>query len=226
MHIGYFNGKARALNHFHDPTKVWDQAGLNDMFYALGPFVGISSLVWAQKGDYQDDCCYEGDWSWKKVREDFYTALTGRGFAGQSVAPEEAKRKEYFARTFRGVGHQMHLIQDAAQPDHVRNDIHAENSLPGKSLLYGSPYFEVWTKNAFKKLDDLKVFAPVPFFPAVSLDVSKQDLVPITQFIDTDEYAGTNPSATLAQGVAGDGESAGRAILGRGMRRRAEGVRG
>jgi hypothetical protein len=55
-----------------------------------------------------------------------YITLTGKDFSGSTVAPNKDKRDEYFAQTFRGLGHQMHLIQDASQPDHVRNDAHLE----------------------------------------------------------------------------------------------------
>ena len=57
------------------------------------------------------------------------------------IGDTAVERQAYFARTFRGLGHQIHLIQDAAQPDHVRNDTHAEDTLFKKSW-FGSLYFE------------------------------------------------------------------------------------
>lgn len=122
-------GNGRSFNHFHNPIKQfpWTDAGLDD-WIVLPPFhtTGQSSLLWAQDETNQENFP-EGNWSWRKIREHYYAALTGKDFNGNVVAPDEAMRKEYFARTFRGLGHQMHLIQDAAQPDHVRNDAHIES---------------------------------------------------------------------------------------------------
>ena len=49
----------------------------------------------------------------------------------------------------------MHLVQDAAQPDHVRNDAHPLplNKASGLTI-------EVWAKENFKSIEDLKAFVP------------------------------------------------------------------
>ena len=189
-------GAMRSVNHFHnplksaedaDPLKTWENAGLDDWVLFLH-YTGQSSLLWAQDGSNQQDFPEE-DWSWKKVREKYYYALI-------SVTDED--RQMNFAQTFRGLGHQMHLIQDAAQPDHVRNDAHPEDSL-GLTFAIG---FEKWAGKEFSELDKLKSFAPVPIFPEVPLNISYNGLAPITQFIDTDQYDGTNPSTSLATGIA------------------------
>ena len=202
--VGYLDGKARAFNHFHNPLKQapWSDAGLDD-WIILPPFhvTGKSSLRWAQDGAYQENF-YEKDWSWNKTREHFYTALTGKNFAGSEIAPDEATKKEYFARTFRGLGHQMHLIQDATQPDHVRNDAHPEDSLLGTRPVLGGFYFETWAKKRFRNLSELKAFAPNPAFPNVPFNVSYDGLAPITQFIDAEQYNGISPSTNLTQGIA------------------------
>lgn len=129
----------------------------------------------------------------------FYTALTGKDFTDTVVAPDKAKRDEYFARTFKGLGHQMHLIQDAAQPDHVRNDAHPEDAIFGKNILNGSRYFETWAKEEDKSINS---YAANPILPGVSLNLSYNNLVPITQFIDTDQYNGMNPTTSLTQGIS------------------------
>lgn len=54
-------GTTRSFNHFHNPLKPWEQAGLNDTW------TGKSSLLWAQDGGYQSGFP-EGDWSWQKIR--------------------------------------------------------------------------------------------------------------------------------------------------------------
>jgi len=77
-----------------------------------------------------------GDWSWESIKDYYYFAFT---------SPTEAERQQYFARTFRGLGHQMHLIQDATVPDHVRNDVHPEDSM-GWGYDVG---FEKWARKDY-----------------------------------------------------------------------------
>jgi hypothetical protein len=166
----------RSLNHFHNPLKSWEQAGLNDVFS------GKSSILWAQDSS--------NEWSWKKTRDYFYLALTSK---------TDAERQAYFAQTFKGLGHQMHLIQDAAQPDHVRNDAHPEDAIFGKNMLNSSAFFESWAKSERQRIIDL---AANPVFQNVPFDVSYNGFAPITQFYDTDRYDGLNASAGINQGIA------------------------
>jgi hypothetical protein len=118
------------------------------------------------------------------------------------VASDEEKRRECFARTFRGLGHQMHLLQDTAVPDHVRNDAHPEDSLFRRSRLNGSRYFEEWTKEVVSNLSKMMSFAANPVMPNVPMNVSLQGLAPITQLYDADWYDGLNASAGINQGLA------------------------
>jgi hypothetical protein len=197
-------GYGRSFNHFHNPLKPWENAGLDD-WVLLPPFhvTGESSLIWAQdstkQATYTD---LEGDWSWKKIREYYYTALTGEDSTGSVVAPDQAKKGEYFARTFKGLGHQMHLLQDMAVPDHVRNDAHPEDSMFGRSPFNGSAFFESWAKEKLRNVNELKSFASEPSFPEVSFDVSYTGLAPTTQLFDAEQYNGTNPSISLTQGLS------------------------
>ncbi|MFO0794246.1 MAG: hypothetical protein U0586_09275 [Candidatus Brocadiaceae bacterium] len=184
---------ARYNNHFHDPLKAWSSAGLTD----LVPFSTESAIIWAQDGNYQSSFP-EGDWSWKKVREYYHIALTGRNLSGTEVALAKEDRDVYFAKTFRGLGHQMHLIEDIAQPDHVRNDSHIVDSLLERNL-YGSYYLETW---ASKNPTVINSLAANPVLPSVSFDTSHNGLVPITQLIDADQYDGSSPSTSLLQGLA------------------------
>src|SRR3990170_3477779 len=186
---------ARYNNHFHDPLKAWSSAGLTDLL----PFSTESAIIWAQDENYQSSFP-EGDWSWKKMREYYYIALTGRDLTGTEIALAKEDRDACFAQTFRGLGHH-HLIEDIAQPDHVRNDSHIVDSL-FENNLYGSYYLEAWAAKKFPKIEDLKAFAPNPILPSVSFDTSHDGLVPITQLIDTDQYNGSSPSTSLSQGLA------------------------
>ncbi len=179
-------GSTRSLNHFHNPLKPWHEAGLDDWFIAH--YTGESSVLWAQDGEKQQTIV-EGDWSWQKTREYFYAALTSMN---------ETDRQAHFAKTFRGLGHQMHLLQDSAVPDHVRNDAHPEDSIMKKNLS-GSRYFEAWAKDQANYISTL---ASEPVFTDVSLSTSINGLAPVARLFDADFYNGSNPSAALVQGLA------------------------
>ena len=183
------SGTTRSLNHFHNPLKGWSQSGLDDWY--INHYTGESSLLWAQDGNKQQSVI-EGDWSWQKTRQYYYLGLT---------SSTETTRQENFARTFRGLGHQLHLLQDTAVPDHVRNDAHPEDALFGKDRLVNSFYFETWTKMQFIFINTL---ASNPVAPKVVFDVSpsKDAPVPITYLYDSDQYTGANPSNSLTQGLA------------------------
>ncbi|MDA8240452.1 MAG: hypothetical protein M0Z67_08800 [Nitrospiraceae bacterium] len=104
---------SRSLNHFHNPLKTWDIAGFKGTFQL--------SVIWAQdQGAFGS--LWGGDFSWKKDREYFYTALTGKDFSGNMIAPTQSEKGKYFANTFRGIGQVMHLVEDASVPAHTRDD--------------------------------------------------------------------------------------------------------
>ena len=116
---------ARGAMHFHDPTKDWSNAGIFGLFY--------SSLQWAQNHSAPTTvgtCTDLGPlgitcpeplpdsnpyWSWPAARTNYYDALT---------SADSTTRGEKFANTFLVLGHVMHLLADAAVPEHARNDQH------------------------------------------------------------------------------------------------------
>jgi len=138
-------------------------------------FSGKSSLLWAQETT--------NEFSWQNVRQYFYDALT---------SSSEASRDDSFAKMFEGLGHLLHLVQDSASPPHVRNDAHI---LEGAGLISG---LETWSNN---NPDLISLYAS-PLLPAVDLNVSVGGYEPITQFFDTDQYQGLNPSTSTALGLA------------------------
>ena len=81
----------RWLNHFHDPLVPWTNAGLRKLV------TWESTVLWAQ--DYKNN----DKWSWQKTRNYYYSALT---------AEIKSTRDAYFAQTFRGLGQQIHLLQE------------------------------------------------------------------------------------------------------------------
>jgi PKD repeat protein len=168
----------RYVNHYHNPLKSWGEAGFFDIT------TGQSSLLWAQQDIPHE---FPNEFSWQNVRQYYYDALT-------------TGSEESFAKTFKGLGHIIHLLQDAAQPAHVRNDAHVWDSWHPFGLdLYNG--LETWSKN---KPDIISAFASQPVLPTVDLSVSVIGYEPITQFFDTypDTYNGTNPSTSLSQGLA------------------------
>ena len=183
-------GNARFNNHFHHPLKPWVSAGLNDIQ------TGESSVLWAQDGAKQTTTV-GGDWSWNHIRGFYFRALT---------STTDAERQVYFAQTFRGLGQQIHLIQDAAVPAHVRNDAHPLDAMQHYHTEFVSQYFESWAKDNSNKINSFATNTVI--FPTVSFEVFHndstlgKDLTPITQLIDTDQYTGMNPSASFSIGLA------------------------
>jgi hypothetical protein len=72
------------------------------------------ATLWTQNGSSQSDFP-EGDRSWGKVKNEYYHALT---------STDENERRRLFATTFFGLGFQLHNLQEAAVPPHVRNRGH------------------------------------------------------------------------------------------------------
>ena len=107
----------RWRNHFHNPLQPWLTAGLSDLWS------GQSALLWAQSHNESQQPMAD-DWSWQRTRKLYHLALT-------SWDPDV--RSMFFAETFRGLGQQMHLLQDMAVPAHVRNDAHPLDAIVGTS---------------------------------------------------------------------------------------------
>jgi len=169
-----FNG--RFYNHFHNPLhqQPWADAGLSDL--VLSP--KVSALLWAQNAGVSDQS--NTDWSWQVTRQYFYLALT---------AQTKPDRDAALAQTFVGLGHQIHLVQDMAQPSHVRNDAHPGDAIADIPFLHWLERLETWTK---RNQDVARGFMNQPaVFPTVDFNTSWNGLAPITALWDTDAYMGT-----------------------------------
>lgn len=74
--------RTRAFNHFHDPTKDWELAGLDSWInflyednYGSSP---VSSILWGlDPGAQNFPENTTGDWSWVKALDYYWSALTG-----------------------------------------------------------------------------------------------------------------------------------------------------
>jgi len=85
--------------------------------------------------------------SWKMARKYFYAAVSGDsaeidgigGIEGK-VNMNEEERDRCFALLFRSLGQLLHLVQDAGQPEHTRNDAHPLSGLWGGFEHYATIY--------------------------------------------------------------------------------------
>jgi len=155
----------RWMRHFYNPLSLtWKDAG-------LVPYT--SSILWAQT-DSQE-------WSWHDTRQFYFDALT---------ATESDKRDAAFYDTFLGLGHVIHLIEDASVPAHTRNDPHPffYNYESWANIHWRDGAFQGWLEH--------------PIFPQIPLNVSVDGYVPITQLWDTNQYDGTKPLTGIAIGIA------------------------
>jgi hypothetical protein len=170
-----YNPFGRFWNHFHHPLRTWDTAGLTD----IG--TGQSSVLWAQTDP--QNAYSTGNWSWQEVRRQFSLALT---------SAQKADRDAALARTFRGLGQQLHLVQDVASIPHARNEAHST----GDNI-------ESWASRRFQRfrpLDFSQLLAQTPrILPKPELfskPANPLAPIPISRFIDADEYTGENAEFT------------------------------
>lgn len=86
------------------------------------------------------------DYSYADAVEAFYQALT---------LPTKAERDGQWGKLFETLGHVIHHVQDMAQPEHVRNDLHCGEvipcGIPGAVLgLYDQSLFERRSQKVFE----------------------------------------------------------------------------
>ena len=161
----------RFLNHFHNPLADWSAAGL------LGS-VGQSSILWGQNTTLSG-------WSWQDVRNTYLDALT---------RPTRSDRETSLARSFEGLGRQVHLVQDAASPAHTRNDPHALYNY--EALVDEVREKEETTFNGWLAGSPDAPGVPDPGWQA--LDSNPLAPVATARLTDTDRYLGSNPASTMA----------------------------
>jgi hypothetical protein len=180
--------RGRYFNHFHDPLKQWDDAGLR----FDGP--NQSSALWLENRE-QSQTAAGGNWSWHDARRMYYQAVT---------APEKLDRDALMAATFRAIGQVMHLIVDASNPDHARNDPHGLPSALPIGLFWN---YDKWILSRHTGVNATNQYIPdllrnpIPFDVALLQQVpaaATGATVPIGRLIDADVYNGANPEVTAA----------------------------
>ena len=113
----------RSLFHFYDPVPGhFDPLNINGipMVYSAADWALADSLLPVAGQTF----------SLRGAKDDFYKALTSASKPDRNAA---------FGSLFVTLGHVIHLVQDVAQPQHVRNDMHcdAEICRDGELLLQG-----------------------------------------------------------------------------------------
>jgi hypothetical protein len=96
------------------------------------------------------------------------------------------------AGTFEGLGHQIHLVQDAASPAHTRNDPHLlynYETLVDAIRTADESSFNGWLSRSPDT-------SGAPDGQWTSLDTNQLAPVAIAGLIDTDRYSGSNPAVT------------------------------
>ncbi len=113
--------------HFYDPI-------YNTGLIWGGPFAG--SPDWALEDRFSNPT---QDFSFSDARQYLYNALT---------LPTQEMRDRNFGSAFETLGHVIHHLQDMAQPQHVRNDVHLdrpEEILGIPNPLYNRSAYELYT---------------------------------------------------------------------------------
>jgi hypothetical protein len=158
----------RVLFHFHQPTQPIETAGLREAGVSA-----LSSVLWAQDP--------LNDWSWSVARAHFLEFLTGA---------TRGERAAGISATFKALGHQVHHIQDASVPAHVRNDQHLEK------FGYNSPdpYHNYVDALSPRTIAALALPARYPDGTLLRTQWPEEpDDVPIANLIDTRVYRALQP---------------------------------
>ncbi len=120
-------GGYRSVNHFYDPLDPTYGKGLSDSIgfsISIGDkreLVGTNSFAWASisncAGIVKFGLHPTNIWSWPNARGYEWIGLT---------ATNKGDRIAALTNMFRSVGQVMHLLEDASQPQHVRNEQHLD----------------------------------------------------------------------------------------------------
>ena len=140
-------------------------------------------------------------YDWDHARQYYYTYLTGKDIAGNSVAATDIIRERYFAKSLKAVGGVLHLLQDMAVPAHVRNDFKAHIDITGiLEETFSSSSEKRWWNERFehfvkKHIDEL----------LADISGGELDEPSLTKFWDADVYDPhtPDPSVSFSSGSIG-----------------------
>jgi hypothetical protein len=152
----------RFFRHFHEPIS---NTGLGRGF--------DSAINWSLSsvGDQE--------WSWNDAREYYFKALT---------SPSKTERDKNWAKTFRALGQIMHLLQDSANPAHVRNDPH----------VLRDGLHDFMDRNRVASYSSAGIISPSSSMLEGGGAVRNE---PFSNLFDRNMYYGSNPGVTLGVDV-------------------------
>ena len=152
----------RPRSHFHEPISNTGLGGVFD-----------SSINWSLSsvGDQE--------WSWNDAREYYFKALT---------SPTKAERDENWAKTFRALGQVMHLLQDSANPAHVRDDPH----------VLRDGLHDFMNRHSVASYSSAGTIGPDSSMLEVAGAMRNE---PFSNLFDRNMYYGSNPGVTLGADV-------------------------
>lgn len=129
-----FGNTPRATRHFYDP--VYDRA--YDYPSTCAEYTCVRSVVWAigrtdplHPAADADDTTRRNHFTWQDSRNNLWWALTLKrdvasdGYDFGDAVRDGDERTIRMATAIKALGHVIHLLEDTAQPQHVRNDAHA-----------------------------------------------------------------------------------------------------
>ena len=156
----------RFVRHFHEPL------------FNVGLLGFDSAINWALRAIGGQG---EEAYSWNDAREYYFKAVTSE---------TKDDRNKYWSETFRALGQVMHLLQDSANPSHVRNDPHPVDDglhdfMNGKSV---SSYIGGG------------IFSPDSSMLEQSGPAGPNG-EPFSNLFDRNMYSGLNPEATLGTNI-------------------------
>ena len=152
----------RFFRHFHDPIS---NTGLGRVFNSA---IEWSLLPMGEK-----------EWSWNDAREYYFKALT---------SPTKAERDENWGKTFRALGQIMHLLQDSANPAHVRDDPH----------VFRDGLHDFMARRSVASYTGAGIIHPDSSLLEVAGAVREE---PFSNLFDRNVYNGSNPESTLGIAV-------------------------
>jgi len=156
----------RFLNHFHNPLS---NAGLTGS--------GESAIKWSLR---PKEAQWFGEfWSWNDAREYYFKALTSE---------TKVDRDIYWGKTFRALGQVMHLLQDSANPSHVRDDPHP----------FDDGLHDFMERRSVGSYIGGGIFSPDPSMLEQSGATRSE---PFSNLFDRNVYSGSNPQATLGTDI-------------------------
>lgn len=176
----------RATKHFYDPLygRAFDYPNYcttytctKSILWALGRTNPLNPALDA------DDTGRRNHFTWQDARNNYWWALLvkrdsqGDGYDVTDAVADGSERMTRWATTMNSLGHVIHLLQDTAQPQHVRNDAH------GPPLTAVLPEGEA--DAAFEAFTDYRILrsraaalAPI-FGPGNPLRRMKDDTLPV-----------------------------------------------